>query len=328
MDALLILSGLVLLLWGWGWLVFASVRLGAARLVLAVFLPMLSLILPRQGYPLIPRLLIAAGMLSAAAGIVYLHHSDRARYELLISGAWMGEPAAATGLSGRILGQRFEPDRVIWEGDELLFEEGPPDRVRRSLRIRFNGAQTLLRDRVVHKVPGDEGPWPELVLQWYEGAMLPPGLRKVSSPYSLSLRFSPTGENGVMVFINLSLGEGQATWLRGETALQDSPPWLIALEPPTPAIQPASQAPLAVAEPEPVRERWGELSVLALLDEPERFLGSTIRITTLSGRAHEGRFAAVTDERRIVLSQQKGPSSVDLQFNPVDIARLERLSSR
>jgi hypothetical protein len=328
MDALLILTGVVGVVGGWVWLIGASVGLTAPRMLLAILLPVLTLPTRGLGYPLLPRLLLGTGLLLLIAGFIQLHQVDRDRFDQLVSGAWLDNSADEAALSGRIAGQRFVPDRVIWRDNQLTFEEGPPERIRRSLAIRFDGAQDLLQDTVIQRVPTDGEPWPELLLQWYEGALEAPGLRRVSGPYSLSLRFTPSANGRVTLFVNLKLSEEQATWLRGDAELASTPPWLMELQ----ARAVAAEAvvaqvtePAAASRPPP---RWGDLSVLALLDEPERFIGSTVRLTMMSGRVHEGRLSAITDDRRIVLAQQRGPSTLEFQFNPVDVARLERLSDR
>lgn len=328
MDALLILTGVLLVVVGWIWLVVASVGLTAPRMLLAILLPLLTLPTRGLGYPVLPRLLFCAGLLLLIAGFVQLHRADRDRFDQLVSGAWLGSRADEAALSGRIAGQRFVPDRVTWRDNQLSFEEGPPERIRRSLAIRFDGAQALLQDSVIQRLPADGEPWPELLLQWYEGALEAPGLRKVSGPYSLSLRFTPTAGGRVTLFINLTLPEGSSTWLRGNAELGAMPPWLAELQARavvTETVVTQKSEPEPASAPTP---RWGELSVLALIDEPERFIGSTVRLTMMSGRVHEGRLSAVTDERRIVLAQQRGPSILEFQFNPVDVARLERLSDR
>lgn len=328
MDALLILSGLICLIAGWIWLILSARRLPSPALLIASLLPVATLFMRKGGYRLLPRALFALGLLLILAGVGYLHQHDPDRFDLLMSGSWagLGEPEQA--LSGQIAGQRFAPDRVLWRNDQLLFEEGPPGRVRRSLAIRFDSAGALLVDEVIQKVPGEGAPWPELVLQWYQGAMEPPGLRTLSGPYSLSLRFSPSSDGRAPLFINLTLPDEQQTWLRGQSELSSLPPWLAVLRDTDRPAEPVARRAEPVQQERSSEPDWGELSVLALLDEPEPFIGSTLRLTTLSGRLHEGQLAGITDDRRIVLGQQRGANRVDFQFNPVDIARIERLSAR
>jgi len=330
MDALLILSGVVLVLGGWIWLILASIRLTAPRMLLAILLPVLTLPARGLGYPVLPRLLFLAGLGLLVAGFVHLHQADRDRFDRLVGAAWVDSRPAEAVLSGRVAGQRFAPDRVSWQDNQLVFEEGPPERVRRSLAIRFDGAQGLLQDAVIQRVPADAEPWPELLLQWYQGALEAPGLRRVSGPYSLSLRFTPLPNGRTTIFINLTLPEEHSTWLRGDAELESTPAWLAALQPPVAAPEPPpafTPAPAAAPAAGPL-SRWGDLSVLALIDEPERFIGSTLRLTMMSGRVHEGRLSGVTEQKRIVLAQQRGPSTLEFQFNPVDVARIERLSER
>lgn len=330
MDALLILSGSIALLLGWGWLTARSARLGRTRLLLAIMLPIATLLMPRRGYPLLPRVLIAAGLLLLLVGVGDLYQRDRDRFDLLLSGTWLDLNQPERALQGEIAGQRFLPDRVLWRDNQLVFEEGPVERVRRSLAIRFDGAETLLNDLVVHRTPSEGAPWPELILQWYEGALQDPGLHTSVGPYSLTLRLMPSSNGRVPLFINLALPEEQDTWLRGEGELRTPPPWVAALEASRapPQAQAKTRSAVPSITPDPSSPSWGELSLLALLDEPGPFIGLSVRVTTLSGRLHEGQFKGVTDDRRIVLGQQRGASAVDFQFNPADVVQVEILSVR
>src|SRR5690606_23615279 len=112
---------------------------------------------------------------------------------------------------GTIMGQAFTPERVFWRGEDLMFEEGPEERPRRALTIRFARAGALLQDPVIERLPGDEGAWPELILQWYSGALSAPGLRKVVEDYSIGTRFSGSPDGRVAGCIHMDLANHHST---------------------------------------------------------------------------------------------------------------------
>ena len=326
MEALLILGGVVLLGLGWLWLVIAAVRLSVGRMLLALVCAPLTLVLRGLGYPLWPRLLLLAGLLGLLTGSVLLHVNHPERLQMLLSGRWAVEPEASSDLRGSIMGQPFAPNRIIWRGEDLVFEEGPPDRVRRSLTIRFASARELLRAPVIERLPGDQGAWPELILRWHTGALSEPGLRRVPGDYSLSLDFAKPVAGRVEGRIHLHLPTIHSTWLTGQVLLSSTPDWLLQQEraeravrysrPSAPEVIPPAEQPAASAQ-------WRELSLLALMDEPQLFSGALVRLTTWSGRVHQGRFKQLSSEGRLILSQDRGPDQVELHFHPLDIRQIE-----
>lgn len=325
MDALLILSGIVLAIIGWFWLVVASLRLPAGKLLLAALLPVLALFRRDQGYARAPRLVLMAGCLTLLVGLAMLFHLHPHRFERLITGQWQPEQSASQTIAGEIMGQRFRPERVFWRGDDLILEEGPPERVRRSLTIRFAGARALLDDASIALLPNDPGAWPEVIMQWHVGALESPGLRRVTGQYSLNLDFSPAANNGAALRLHLTLPSQNQTWITGEARLDRVPAWLeqVRQQERHSAAVGERKATASRQSAERPAARWQAVSVLAVLDEPGVIGDAAIRVTTVSGRAHEGRFKGVTDEGRIVLAQAHGPNQVDLQFHPVDIRLLE-----
>ena len=78
----------------------------------------------------------------------------------------------------------------------------------------------------------------------------------------------------------------------------------------------------------PASPAWRELSLLALLDEPELFSGAQIRLTTWTGRVHQGVFRQLSPEQRIVLSLPRGANQVELHFHPLDIRLIEETVGR
>lgn len=229
MEALLILTAVVMIAVAWVWLIVSSLRLPIHRTVIAVALPLATLLLRDRGYPRAPRFLLVTGLLCGLAGIGMLYHQQPERFGALVSGEWVAAAQTQTTLNGAIMGQPFNPDRVLWRGDELLFEEGPPDRIRRSIGIRFDVASQMMTEPTIERIPGDEEGWPELMLQWHGGALEPPGLRRVTTDYSLSLGFSPEQGEQAKVVVHMHLLPVHGTWMRGEMLLAGNPQWLIDL---------------------------------------------------------------------------------------------------
>lgn len=329
MDALLIVSGIVAMLIAWIWLVLQARTLGMGLLLLAIFLPLITLFVRRRGYALMPRLLLFIGLLLMLAGGAWLYRDQPERFDSLLGGDWVARPSAQDQIEGELVGQRFLPDRVFWKGNELVLEEGEADRVRRSLRIRFANAPDLLRRHRMEWLPGDAGSRPELVLQWYTGALETPGLRRIIDGYSLSLDFNTQADGRTRVGIHLHLPGQDATRLSGDVWLEETPAWLKELErkatraQPVSPVNPAVPPPSALLPAEPQADEWQSVSLLALLDEPELFIGQNIRLTTVTDRVYEGLLKAVSGDQRVVVAQPRGPNQVDYHFHPLDIRNLE-----
>lgn len=326
MDALLIIASIVLLMIGWVWLIVASLHLPTARIVFAALLPLLTLFSRGRGYPRLPRIVLGVGLLSGLLGLATLFHLHPHRFEALVTGAWLTDNARVHAVDGEIMGQRFRPDRVYWRGSDLVLEEGPVERLRRSVTIRFADARQLLDGPTVERLPNDAGEWPEVILQWHQGALTPPGLRQVQADFSLSLDFYPAQNGTVPLGIHLRLPATHQTWVSGEARLDQEPDWLKQVRLRERQLAERSEAKAvtpAQADSATPADSWQPVSMLALLDEPQLYAGSEARITLFSGRVHQGRLKGVTDELRVELAQAHGPNQVDFQFDPVDIRLIE-----
>tara|TARA_R110000764_G_scaffold86613_1_gene167441 strand:- start:15 stop:674 length:660 start_codon:yes stop_codon:yes gene_type:complete len=213
--------------------------------------------------------------------------------------------------------QPFTPNEVRWQGKHLIFAEKVGERTRRSLVVKFDRADTLLQGTAIDLLPGDVGPWPEMVLQWYTGALEQPGLRRLEGAYSMSLAFSAQGSASTQMIVHLSLPTEFGTRLSGSVILDGQPSWLGKS-----AVVASAPAPAPVAPPV-TKPEWQDISVLALLDEPRVFIGQPVRLTTTAGKEFAGVLKAVTADKRVVLALPQGANQVDFQFHPVDIERLQ-----
>ncbi|MAB25714.1 hypothetical protein ACS8E9_17635 [Pseudomonas neustonica] len=315
MESLLILSGLVACLCAWVWLAVASRRLSVGLFVVALIAPVLTLFMRGKGYSRPARALLLMGMVIALGGLALMSQQRPQQFEQLISGRWAEQPAESA-LSGMLMEQPFAPNDVRWQGKHLIFTEKVGERIRRSLVIKFDRAESLLQGTAIDLLPGDPGPWPEIVLQWYTGALEPPGLRRLDGAYSMSLSLAAQGTDQTRMTVHLHLPADYATRLTGTVLLQDQPQWL---------GKSATVAPIVEAAPEPevFVPEWQEVSVLALLDEPRAYIGKTVRLSTTSGKVFSGLLKEVTAQKRVVLSLPQGANQVDFQFHPVDIQLLE-----
>lgn len=323
MEALLLITGAAFILLSWLWLVLRSLRLGLGKFLLALLFAPLTPLLRGMGYPLWPRLLLVLGMLSLLAGMGLLYQKSPEQLDSLLSGRWAESHVASGNAQGTITGQVFTPERVYWRGHDLVFEEGEAQHVRRSLVIRFANAAELLKASSIERLPSDDGAWPELLLQWYSGALNTPGLRRLGSGYSMSLNFSEPVNGQVQGYIYLQLPANYGTWLTGSFELSSVPDWLQqpdALEEQIvlPEVQTQSTT-------QPAVSAWQELSLLAVLDEPELFEGDSLRLTTSNGRQHQGVFKQLSADKRLVLVIPYGPHQVELHFQPEDLLLLESL---
>ncbi|MEH6389412.1 MULTISPECIES: hypothetical protein [Pseudomonas] len=325
MDALLILSGTFLLCAAWIWLVVQSRHLSIGLVLLALTFPLITVLMPRRGFALWPRLALCLGCLATAFGLGLLHQQQPERFAMLISGGWLDAAGQQTRLHGAVAGQTFSPQRVYWRDDELVFEEASAERVRRSLAIRFTSAPSLLNSTSIERIPTDAGEWPQLQLRWYQGALASPGRRTLTGEYSLDLDLQPANDGTTTLQIHLHLPTVQETWLVGDAVLEETPAWLVALISSDKAVGPEPAHALAQPIEASVQSQpgWHPVSLLALVDEPDLFRGTLLRLTTLAGRVHEGRLHAVSDDKRLVISQAHGANRVELHFQPLDIDRVE-----
>lgn len=330
MEGLLILSGALLLLAGWVWLVVSSMRRSVGRMLLALLFGPLTLILRGMGYPLGPRLLMFFGLVGLIGGSAWLHHQHPERLEQVLNGGLSAEQASEGDLRGTIMGQPFTPSNIVWRGDDLVLEESIDDRVRRSLTIRFADARELLLAPSVERLPQDEGAWPELILRWHTGAMSEPGLRQVTGDYSMSLEFVRAAGGQVEGRIHLHLPSIHSTWLTGQMQLASMPEWMREREQTERLVLQTNSNQTSTADDQAPADQpaWRELSLLAVMDEPELFTDTRVRLTTWGGRTHMGSLKPLSPEKRLVLSIPQGPNQIELHFHPLDVRMIEEGTGR
>lgn len=316
MEALPGLAGAVMLLTAWLWLIVAGRRLGVLRWLLMLAFPWVCLLSGWRTTPLLPRLLVLMGSLLLAGGLLWLRVQQPQQFEQLVQLQWL-PPTESRMPSGLLAGQEFMPDQIRIEGSHLILAEHRGTRELRSLRIRLAGIPLSAEQSQLQLLPGDPGPWPELLLQWGGGSFEPPQLLHVRNDYSLDLRFQPRADGALDVRLHLQLPAELQTRVSGEALLAHTPGWLrpsrqLAVEP---AVEPSE-----ATQPTPV---WQRLTVDQLLEMPAVHVGRTLRLTTTGGRVHQGWLRGVSHDQRILLELPQGPNQVVLHFFPLDIARIE-----
>lgn len=322
MEALLILAGMLLLLLGWVTLAGRSWTLGVSRWLLALLLPWLTLLVRRQGYPLWPRILLLLGTLSLASGLLALQQQQPARFAALTS---LASPTAQQQQlpAGTLLGVDFQPHEARLEGRQLRLIERRGSREHKSLRILLDTVPLSSRQLHLQLLPGDSGPWPELLLQRHPGGFAEPQLMRIERDYSIDLHFQPQPDGQLRIQLHLQLPVVWSTRISGDIRLEQTPDWLQAVS--LPALQTTTRE--AEALPEPVLAasavRWEPIGVEQLLASPGRWEGRQARLVSESGRVHQGLLRGMTPERRILLELPQGGNQVMLQFFPMSLTRIE-----
>ncbi|TVP92275.1 MAG: hypothetical protein EA348_02285 [Pseudomonadaceae bacterium] len=322
MDALLIVFGMLLLVCGWLCLAVTAWRQSLGHFFAALLAAPLLLLVRGRGFALWPRVLLLAGIMLLVGGLWWLQEQQPERFDALISGHWhTADDGSDTALHGHLMGQAFRPTQVFWAGQDLVLEERDAHRLRRSLRLRFSTLEQL-PEAGLQWLPGDDGPWPEIVMQWHDGALSAPGWRQVSDPFTLII--TPEGRNHQRLNLDLRLPATYQTSVRGSVTLEQSPEWLQATSAPSVAApESLDVAPLEPAAPAAPANDWQLLSVMALVERPADYLGQEVRLDTWSGRTHQGRLQRISDSQRLVLLQYHGANQVELHFNPLEVRSIE-----
>ncbi len=322
MDALLIVFGILLLVCGWLCLAVTAWRQSLGHFFAALFAAPVLLLVRGRGFAIWPRVLLLAGIVLLASGLWWLQEQQPERFDVLIGGHWQAsETSADAALHGHLMGQVFRPTQVFWAGQDLVLEERDAHRLRRSLRLRFSSFEQL-PEAGLQWLPGDDGPWPEVVMQWHDGALSAPGWRQVNDPFTLII--TPQGRNHERLSLDLRLPASYQTSVRGSVTLEQSPEWL---KPTSDRTLTESVTPVTdtvVSEPANSTTRdWQLLSVMALVEQPAAYLGQEVRLVTWTGRTHQGRLQRISDSQRLVLLQNHGANQVELHFNPLDVRSIE-----
>ncbi len=224
MDALLIVGGLLLLLFGLIWLVS---RAFATSLLWGVgsLLPPLTLLFILLHWQRARSAVTLAGMgvIPLVAGLALLASHDADRLEAILSLRWLEPAASASGgldmqrLHAEFNGTPFAPELGELIDGQLLLREGDDFFARRELRIRLPGYRG--GDLRVDVLPEDRGELPEIELSWLQPEQDLPEARRIASGYTLHLDLRSVEPNLLRGSLHLVLPPGYQTSLSGEVEL-------------------------------------------------------------------------------------------------------------
>ncbi|MCM2320897.1 hypothetical protein SAMN05216201_103258 [Pseudomonas linyingensis] len=226
MDALLIVGGLLLILFGLLWLVaraFATSLLwGCASL-----LPPLTLlfIVSQWRRARSAVMLMGLGSIPLVVGLTMLASHDADRLAAIISLRWLEEePRVASGLDIRLRaefnGTDFAPQSGELIDGTLVLREGDDFFARRELSIRlpaYTGGDLRL-----DVLPEDRGDLPEIELSWLLPDQELPEARRIASGYTLHLDLKAVPPNRLRGDFHLVLPPSYRTSLSGDVELYSS----------------------------------------------------------------------------------------------------------
>lgn len=321
MSAVLILTGLLLLLAGWAVLWWSSRHSHPGWLLLAV-LPPLALLAGvlniRRGWPGL--LLILAGVGSGSTGLWQLHQQQPEQFARLTQLGWLQPARAAdTGVQGVLQGRSLRFERVTLHEGVLLLAEG--DSFLDAVEIRLH-LDSSMRDwqgePQVHSVlPDDRNAVPLLEVLGPDPDTGAPQVLRIQRGYTLSLQLQQQDEQFVGELFLSAPGQ-LGLRLEGRFQLLDYHPQSTAEQlPATPEPQ--------VAQPLDTAQLALEVSLTALLQHPARYVQQDIQVELHSGKRINGRFQGLGDEGSILLHQQThGAGFAVLELSPDDIWQVSR----
>nr|WP_288500797.1 MFS transporter [uncultured Pseudomonas sp.] len=223
MDALLILSGLLLILVG---LVMLVMRGFATSLLWgwACLLPPLTLLFIVAHWHRAKQALAccALGMIPVVVGLAVMAGQDPQRLDGIISLQWLHpEPAAAGGLNiqlhGQLNGEPFAPQEGELIDGVLSLREGQDFFARRELSIR--GLPVAADGLRLDVLPDDPGQLPEIELSWLLPEQDLPEARQLKGGYTLHLDLRPEEPNRLLGEFHLVLPAQFQTTLTGKVEL-------------------------------------------------------------------------------------------------------------
>lgn len=322
MSALLILTGLLLALWGWLWLW----QRAAARhwsWALAGVLPPLAVLsgLLHWRRTLLPLLLHLAGLVLLGSGLWQLNQAQPEHFARLLQGQWSDIALYRTqdGLTGRLQGQDFVCEKALLEQGVLILRSGQEIIASQEVRIDLSARATALAGShfeldVLPTDTGDKLPMVEVL--WQDSLTGIPEARRIQRGYTLRLGLQRDAAGTLLGDLHLSLPTRLDTVLSGRfmIAVQDDRP--------DPAAVPAAQPEVSGTDSLPVVQSVGskELALADLLINPHSYMQQTVQVQTATGRHLQGHFQGINEDGELLIKQMiRGSGFVVYQVAPVDI---------
>jgi hypothetical protein len=223
MDALLILAGLLLMLFGLVWLIVLA--FGRSLFWgLGSLLPPLTLVYLIRYWRTTRKavLLASLGVIPMVVGVVLLASNDPARLEEIVSLRWYASTPQQPqelqiNLHGQLNGETFAPQYGELINGVLTLREGQDFFARRELSIRV----PVMADGSVrlNVLPTDAQPLPEVEISWLQPEHDLPEARRLNQGYTLFLELKPVAPNKLQGDFHLVLPGPFNTALNGEIEL-------------------------------------------------------------------------------------------------------------
>lgn len=223
MDALLILSGLLLMLFGLVWLIMLA--FGSSLFWgLGSLFPPLTLVYVVRHWRIARKAVVlsALGCIPLVVGFVLLASNDPARFEAIASLRWL-TPAPlkpnelAMELHGQLNGEPFTPQQGELIDGVLSLREGQEFFAQRAVNIHLppitNGTVHL------NVLPTDAQPLPEVEISWLLPEHDLPEARRLNHGYTLYLDLQPLAPNKMTGDFHLVLPAQFNTTLSGKIEL-------------------------------------------------------------------------------------------------------------
>ncbi|WP_421684456.1 MFS transporter [Stutzerimonas urumqiensis] len=220
MDALLILSGLLLMLAGLVWLISLAFQRSLLWGCASLLPPGLLLYLFRDWNRARRAMLVfCLGFVPLIVGVSLLANRDAERFAALLSLQWLRLPADETGqaLTGTFRGESFAPTLAELEGRTLTLRQGAEGQAMREVTIQLpEEPGNTLRLGVL---PTDRGALPVVELRWRESEFGEPKVQRFDRGYTLHLGLTAEAPRTMAGDFHLVLPPALDTNLSGQVKL-------------------------------------------------------------------------------------------------------------
>lgn len=223
MDALLILGGLLLIVFGLVWLVTLAFGSSLFWGLGSLFPPLTLLYVVRHWRTARKAVVLGSlGFIPLVIGLVLLANHDPERLQAILSLRWL-EPAEQApkeltiNLRGQLHGEAFAPQQAELIDGVLSLREGEDFFARREVNIRL--PRVPAGELRLDILPGDNGPLPEIEISWLQPEQDLPEARRLSQGYTLHLNLQPLAPNKMSGEFHLILPPQYRTALSGKLEL-------------------------------------------------------------------------------------------------------------
>lgn len=223
MEALLILSGLLLMLFGLVWLIVLAFGRSLFWGLGSLFPPLTLVYVVRYWRTARKAVLLAGlGVIPMVVGVVLLASNDPVRFEQIVSLDWLvtapqKPQELQINLRGELNAEPFAPQHAELIDGVLSLREGQDFFARREVNIRV----PVMADGSVrlNVLPTDAQPLPEIEISWLPPEQDLPEARRLNQGYTLYLDLKPVPPNKLRGGFHLVLPAQFNTALNGQIEL-------------------------------------------------------------------------------------------------------------